>query len=193
VTYEVVTDPAQFEETARAIVTHKLEWLASRGLHGRFLAKPGVAEWFAEVCRRALATGHLHLSVLRVDGAVVASQLAFIQNHRMTGYFASFDIRFSAYAVGRVQTHGFIEELFDDRLVIDLMPPNDTYKLDWGEEGISARSHTLAITRFGALICLFHNVRSRAWLKKMYLKLPRSVRASTAAKAQRFINLLIKR
>ena len=184
VAYEVVTDPAEFEETTRAIVDHKLEWLAARGLHGRFLARPEVAPWFAEVCRRALASGHLHLSVLRVDGAVVASQLAFICGKRLTGYFASFDMRFASYAVGRVQTHGFIEDLFGHGLVIDLMPPNDAYKLEWGEEGTIARAHTLPVTIRGRLVCVVHNARSRAWLKKLYLSLPHAMRAQAAAKAQ---------
>ncbi|MHA1524830.1 MAG: GNAT family N-acetyltransferase [Alphaproteobacteria bacterium] len=190
--YEVITDPKEFEKVTQTIVSHKLEWLAARGLHGRFLAKPGVAQWFAEVCRQALASGHLHLSVLRINGAVAAAQLAFICGGRLTGYFASFDMGYAAYAVGRVQTLGFIEDLFDDGLVIDLMPPNDAYKLEWGEEGAIARAHTLAITRLGRLVCLAYNARSRAWLKQLYLSLPHALRAPTAARAQQIVGWLKK-
>jgi CelD/BcsL family acetyltransferase involved in cellulose biosynthesis len=181
VTFETVTDPGRLDEISRTIVGHKRQWLADRGLHGRFLSRPNVAAWMADVMRAALKTRQLHLSLLRIDDRIISAQLGFICGGRMTGYFASFDLEYGPYSVGTMQVRSFIEKLFDRRFKIDLMPPDDDYKLEWVDRSVGARAYTVPVTRLGTMETLLLNSRNRATLKKMYLSLPDGIRASIAA------------
>jgi CelD/BcsL family acetyltransferase involved in cellulose biosynthesis/flavin-dependent dehydrogenase len=181
VVFENVTDPDQLEDILRANVGHKRDRLADRGLHGRFLSRPDIVAWMAKLARAALETGHFHLSVLRVGDRVVSAQYGFICGGTMTAYMTSFDLEYRPYSVGTMQVHGFIEQLFDRGLKIDLMPPDDDYKLDWADRGTPARAYTVPVTHLGALEALIFNSRSRTAIKTIYHSLPSSIRAGVAA------------
>jgi len=181
VTFETVTDPDLFDEISRTIVGHKRQWLADRGLHGRFLSQPKIAAWMSDVMRAALKTRQLHLSLLRIDDRIISAQLGFICGGRMTGYFTSFDLEYGPCSVGTMQVQGFIEKLFDRGLKIDLMPPDDDYKLAWVDRSVGARSYTVPVTHLGTMESLLLNSRNRARFKKLYLSLPNGIRASVAA------------
>lgn len=181
VTFETVTDPDLLDEISRTIVGHKRQWLADRGLHGRFLSQPKVAAWMSDVMRAALKTRQLHLSLLRIDDRIISAQLGFICGGRMTGYFCSFDLEYGPCSVGTMQVQGFIEKLFDRGLKIDLMPPDDDYKLEWVDRSVGVRAYTVPVTRLGTMESLLLNSRNRATLKNMYLSLPDGIRASIAA------------
>lgn len=181
VNYSTVTRPDLFKKTFSTIVAHKLEWLGKKGLHGRFLAKPEIASWMSAVASAALRSGHLHLSLLCVGNQIAAAQFGFVCGGRMTAYFASFDPEFSTYAVGRMQAHDFIKGLFDQDMQIDFMPPDDGYKLEWADRGISTRSYTVPITRLGNAVSVLVNSRNREKVKRIYLSLPRGIRAPVAA------------
>ncbi len=138
--YEVVTDPAMIEDVANTIIRHKLDWLHDRGVHGRFLSRAGVATWLATVARRALAAGNLHLSLLRLGEKIISAQLAFISGNRFTAYLSSFDVAYGSYGIGRMQYASFMQDVFDRKLQIDLMPRHDEFKLEWVEHGVATRS-----------------------------------------------------
>jgi len=160
--YEVVRDPMAIDEVTNTIIRHKLDWLDDRGTHGRFLSRVGVAAWLADVARRALATGNLHLSLLRLGDRIISAQLAFISGNRFTAYLSSFDIAYGAYGVGRMQYASFMEDVFDRKLQIDLMPRHDEFKLEWVEHGAATRGYAVPVTRRGSALSLVQNPRTRA-------------------------------
>lgn len=162
VSYEVITDPDRLDEVAATIIGHKLDWLDDRRSHGRFLSRKGVADWLADVGRRALEGGHLHLSVIKVDERIISAQVAFICGGRFTAYLSSFDIAFSSYAVGRMQYAAFIEDVFGQGLEIDLMPRHEEFKLEWVDHGVLTRSYAVPVTRSGSCLALVQNPRVRA-------------------------------
>ena len=181
VRYECITDPDAFAELAEHIVRLKLEWLEDNGLHGRYLARPGLDGWMAEVMRRAQNSGHLHMSVCYVGERICAAQLAFQSRTRVTGYFSAFDISLSRNAVGKLHLEDLIADIFEHDQVLDLMPPSDSYKREWGVEVMKVAAYTVPLTPWGALVSRFYSVRTRALAKSAYLRLPQGMRAGIAA------------
>ena len=53
--------------------------------------------------------------------------------------------------------HELVAELIDAGLDLDLMPPDDDYKLEWGARAHTARNHVVPITLIGRLISQVHN------------------------------------
>ncbi len=176
--YGLVTDPdAIAKDTARAIEL-KRQWLAERGLHGRFLARANGGAWMADIAQRANAHGWLHFSVLRVGGNLAATQIAFGSEGRLVGYFGAFDVAHSRHSVGKLH----LADIFDSRVTLDLLTPADSYKAEWATPGTHARSHTLPVSAVRRIVSLVHNPVQRKRLKRAYLALPGALRASFAAR-----------
>lgn len=180
---ERVTDPAQMAAIASRIVDLKLNWLAEYGLHGRFLAQKGLDGWMSDVMHASMASGQLHLSVLWLDDKICAAQLAFERNSKVIGYFSAFDLEYSSFAVGKLHIEDQIADVFKEHQSLDLMPPTDDYKLEWGVSTTKVAAYTVPLSPLGALVTRFYNVKTRAMAKDLYLKLPETMRAGTAAKA----------
>lgn len=181
VNYQCVTDPESFPALAKRIVRLKLEWLEDNGLHGRYLARQGLDGWMADIMQRAARSGHLHMSVMRVGDRICAAQLAFQSSAKITGYFSAFDIALSRNAVGKLHLQDLIADVFDHNLVLDLMPPSDSYKCEWGVQSTKVAAYTVPLTPWGAAVSSIYNVRTRALAKSAYLRLPPGVRAGVAA------------
>ncbi|NND49408.1 MAG: GNAT family N-acetyltransferase [Rhizobiales bacterium] len=180
--YGLVTDPdAIAKDTVRAVEL-KRQWLAERGLHGRFLARANVGDWMADIAQRAHGRGRLHFSVLRVGGNLAATQIAFGSEGRLVGYFGAFDVAHSRHSVGKLHLEDHLADIFDSRVTLDLLPPADSYKAEWATPGIHARSYTLPVSAVGRIVSLVHNPVQRQRLKRAYLALPGALRASFAAR-----------
>lgn len=182
VTHEHITDPAALKEAARQIVALKLAWLADSGFHGRLVARAGFEDWLLGVMRRASRNGKLHLSVIRVGERICAAQVAFRTDGELTAYFSAYDVKLSSYAVGKLHLEDHIVEVFERGIVLDLMPPSDAYKCEWGIEAVAAAAYTVPLTLKGAAVSAVVNVRSRALAKAAYMRLPAGLRAGVAAK-----------
>lgn len=181
VTHGNVTDPNAFDELAKTVHALKLDWLKQSGLHGRFLARPGLGGWMADIMHRAQASGQLCMSVLWVGEQVGAAQLSFRTKTKVTGYFSAFDISFSPHAVGKLHLESYIEDVFERDLILDVMPPSDSYKLEWGVDDMKQATYTVPLSRAGALVSKVYNVKTNARAKSLYLRMPAFMRAATAA------------
>jgi len=181
VKYECITDPDRFPEISSHIVRLKLEWLDNYGLHGRFLARQGLDGWMADIMARAARRGHLHMSVMSVGGRICAAQLAFQSRSKITGYFSAFDTSLSSNAVGKLHLEDLITDIFAHSLTLDLMPPSDSYKCEWGVEVTNVAAYTVPLTPLGAVVSSVYSVKTRALAKSAYLRLPNAVRAGIAA------------
>ena len=162
VRYETVTDPEEIAEIVQLTVGHKLAWLRSRRLPSPFLARKSITPWMTEAARRALATGHLHLAVLKVGDRIVSAQLGFVCSRRFIGYFSSFDTEFAVHAVGRMRVEAFLADAFKNGWLIDLMPRHDDFKLDWVESGVATHDYAVPITGLGSVLALVQNPHTRA-------------------------------
>ncbi|MFV2035847.1 MAG: GNAT family N-acetyltransferase [Halocynthiibacter sp.] len=174
--------PIQAAEPNREVVVSGICYqFDAHGLHGRYLARPGLDGWMADIMHRAERSGHLHMSVMSVGSRICAAQLAFQSKSKITGYFSAFDISLSRNAVGKLHLQDLITDIFEHNLVLDLMPPSDSYKCEWGVEATKVAAYTVPLTRWGAVVSQVYSVRTRSLAKAAYLRLPNGVRAGIAA------------
>lgn len=181
VAYQVITDEKQIPDVIARIVALKLEWLSDKGLHGRFLARPNIVPWLTDLAVSASRSGRLHLSVLTVGDVIVAAQLGFQSNNRVTAYIGAFDQAYAAYAVGKLHLEDHLADLAATGTSLDLMPPDDDYKLEWGTPGPGIRTHVVALSPAGQVLALAQSPYLRATAKKLYLAIPKHARAETAS------------
>jgi CelD/BcsL family acetyltransferase involved in cellulose biosynthesis len=181
--YEVVTDAAAIEDAVRETVELKRHWLAGQGLHGRLLADDRVADWLTEVALGAEGSGNLHLSVLRAGGRIAATQLGLFAHGRLVGYLAAFDPDLARYSVGKLHLADHLADIAGCGVDLDLMPPADDYKREWGTPGPSVATHMVALTPRGRLVMALAGPRMRQRMKAAYLAVPAPFRAGAARHA----------
>jgi len=180
ISYELIGDPAQIVPVVGRLLDLKRGWLAARGLHGRFLEHRHVAEWMCEVSRRAESCGNLHLSVLRVGGRIAAGQLAFLAGRRLYCYLAAYDADLARFGVSKLHLEDILAEIAGTGVDLDLLPPADDYKSEFGAPGALVATHMVALTPAGRVALVLFGPRMRERAKAAYLALPKAVRAATA-------------
>lgn len=181
VTYHVVRSESEIAPAVAALLDLKLAWLDNKGLHARFLAGEDTKHWLNDACARALRTDRLHLSALTAGGRIVAAQLAFRSGRTLCAYIGAFDPACKRYAVGKLHLEDHLADIAAHGLVLDLMPPEDGYKLEWGLPGACVRSSVTPLSARGRALALLHNPNLRAAMKGLYMSMPRRARARTAA------------
>lgn len=181
VAYHVVQSESDIAPAVTALLDLKLAWLDNKGLHARFLAGEDTKHWLNDACARALQTDQLHLSALTAGGRIVAAQLAFRSGRTLCAYIGAFDPAYKRYGVGKLHLEDHLADIAARGLVLDLMPPEDVYKLEWGVPGACVRSSVTPLSTRGRALALLHNPNLRAAMKGLYMSMPRRARARTAA------------
>jgi CelD/BcsL family acetyltransferase involved in cellulose biosynthesis len=181
IAYRVVQSESEIPHAIEALLALKLAWLDDKGLHARFLAGDETQRWLADTCTRALQAGQLHLSTLSAGGCILAAQLAFQSGKTLCAYIGAFDPAFKRYGAGKLHLEIHLADIAASGLVLDLMPPEDDYKLEWGAPGACVRSSVTPLSARGRALAFVHSPGLRTALKGLYLAMPRGARAKTAA------------
>lgn len=181
VAYHVVQSESEIAPAVAALLALKLSWLDGKGLHARFLAGEETQRWLTDACARALRAGQLHLSTLTAGGRVIAAQLAFQSGSTLCAYIGAFDPAHKRYAAGKLHLEDHLNDIAARKLALDLMPPEDDYKLEWGELGACVRSSVTPLSARGRALAVVHSPNIRSAMKGLYMALPRGARAKTAA------------
>lgn len=181
VTYRVVQSEAEIAPVIEALLALKLSWLEDKGLHARFLAGEQTRDWLVSACTRALQAGQLHLSSLSAGGQIVAAQLAFQSGNMLCAYIGAFDPACKRYGAGKLHLEDHLAEITTRGLVLDLMPPEDEYKLEWGLPGACVRSYVTPLSARGRVLAFAQSPNVRSAMKGLYMAMPRGARARTAA------------
>ncbi len=181
VAYHVVQSESDIAPAVTALLDLKLAWLENKGLHARFLAGEDTKHWLNDACARALRTDQLHLSALTAGGRIVAAQLAFRSGRKLCAYIGAFDPAYKRYGVGKLHLEDHLADIAARGLVLDLMPPEDADKLEWGSPGACVRSSVTPLSARGRALAFLHNPNLRAAMKGLYMSMPRRARARTAA------------
>ncbi len=179
--YRVVQSESEIPHAIAALLDLKLAWLDGKGLHARFLAGEETQRWLADACARALRTGQLHLSTLSAGDRIVAAQLAFQAGDTLCAYIGAFDPALKRYGIGKLHLQDHLSEIAERGLKLDLMPPEDDYKLEWGVPSVCVRSCVTPLSARGRALAYAQSPRVRSAMKGLYMAIPTKARAKTAA------------
>ena len=112
---------------------HTKRW-KTRGEEGIF-AEPGVDAFHREVTRRLLATGHLRLSWLEIDGEPAAAEYCVTDGSVVYSYQSGFDPALLSHEPGVMTVVATLKDIIECGYTgLDFLRGDEPYKLDWRPE-----------------------------------------------------------
>jgi CelD/BcsL family acetyltransferase involved in cellulose biosynthesis len=142
---------ARAYERITRLLEMKRDWADRRQILSRSIWSPD----FEEVVT-ALVSGRsgldARISMLTLDGTVIAMELGFVSDGVYTSYLGAYDPAFEEYSPGGLQLERTIEACFAEGMrAFDLQPPADAYKQSLAGGEVTVTSYALAMTRVGRL------------------------------------------
>ncbi len=130
----VSLDLAGDNENVREIVQQLCRWnselFADQHLH---LNRSDWPDLFAILAERYLASGQVELSVLRLDGKIIAAGYSVIDKERRYYSIAAYDPAYRRYSPSKILMAWIIERTFAEHGVLCLGAGLYPYKLDWSQ------------------------------------------------------------
>lgn len=121
--------PAVESALAEAIRISALSWKQETG---NSLDQPGPRAFIERLTRAAAGDGRLSLWLLRLDGAVIATEYQLIDGGNVHALRSDFDPRYAEASPGTYLNHHLLEALFGQGLRRYYMGPgSNAYKLRW--------------------------------------------------------------
>jgi CelD/BcsL family acetyltransferase involved in cellulose biosynthesis len=132
-----------------AVRLHRLRWPA--GLDGSALGTPaGVAFW-ADVAVRLARENLVRMLVLRLDGRMIAFELALLLERRLSTYRGQYDPEFRTHGVGTMATMSMLAQVTGSEPVelVEFGPGEEAWKEDLATEALALPAGLLALTARG--------------------------------------------
>ncbi len=121
------------EGFALLVDLHTRRW-KTRGEEGIF-AEPGIYDFHREVTERLLATGHLRLSWLTIDGQPAAAEYYLTDGSVLYSYQSGFDPALISHEPGVLILVATIQDIIEcGYTALDFLRGDEPYKLDWRSE-----------------------------------------------------------
>jgi len=177
VSFEVVDDRESIPGVITDLLRIKSEWFADIGVYGRISERPETLGWLIDIALKAQAQGKLNLTILRLDGQIVAGQFALINGHELMAQIGAYDVQYRRFGVGRIQTEDSVRWAFENGYqYFDFMPPYDEYKTSWTNSEIKVENFLCTLNSKGMLFRSVFSEELRTKAKKIYNKIPRSIK-----------------
>lgn len=174
VSFEVLCpDEAAADDAVAAI--ERVEAASWKGRNGSALVcRPGAAAFVREHARLAAREGMLRLSLLRLDGAVIAAQLDIESGGRLWGQKMGADERWAKYGPGILSNHELLRWASDRGLThLEHLGMEEDWQRRWPHEvrelgtfRFYPRRATAALA-LGSDVAAFatHGAKARAWAR----------------------------
>ncbi len=175
--HRFIDDPLEIEQIVTKSIRLKLSWLMKRNTYGRLLERPEAENWLVNTTIAAQEEGTLKLAVLSLDDTVIATQIGFLHHQHYYSYFGSFDIGYSSFKPGKVETENALQWAFENGVeTFDLMPPADEYKLDWSQHKANIATFVSYPSNWGRLGKFWYSSGLRDKAVRIYWRFPRKFR-----------------
>jgi CelD/BcsL family acetyltransferase involved in cellulose biosynthesis len=146
------------------LFAQKRQWLEREGKSAKWLAAPGMEEFFTEAAKEGIDSGRTWLTVLLVEGTIIAATLAFQQGTTLYGSKDAYDPAWHVYSPGRMLKLLTFERAFQNGIrKIDLMIGGYAWKEELATGVIKVRNRKVRLhgpergARRGLLTRLLHS------------------------------------
>jgi CelD/BcsL family acetyltransferase involved in cellulose biosynthesis len=172
-----VETPDELRPAMDALVRlHQARWQA-KGEPGSF-SLINFEDFLRETVRAALASGHLRILTLEIDGAIAAARLGFQDNHVAHAFQGGFDPTYAQECVGSVTNGLLLKAAIEDPSVhaYDFMGGSEPHKEMWTKN--YRDSVSLTAIRPGTRSSAYRNLELAKAMGKSIARatLPRSLR-----------------
>lgn len=177
VSFDVVDKAEEIVQVVPELLRLKRQWLTDSGIYGRVLEQSEAEPWLIDTALKANEKGKLNLTTMKLNGQLVAGQVAFLSGGELHAYIGVFDVQYKRYGIGRLQTEDAIHWAHENGIaVFDFMPPCDSYKTRWTNASKNIETFLYAVSLKGRLTkCLFSE-RVRQRIKSFYARVPRQLK-----------------
>ncbi len=158
---ETIDDPAGLRHLVGWTLDAKCDWLARRRIVNRFLPTPEFRAFLLSVCDAPAHGGRLIGFALRLDGRLVATQIAALSDTCCEAMIAVYDPAFSAHGPGRIILAEVLRWCQARGLTYDFRIGDEPYKYAWANGDCPATAVRLAITRWGRVLLAIRAARWR--------------------------------
>lgn len=164
VTFHDVASAEERTEILHWVLARKREWLGRRGLSNAGLLSKTNAGFLAATLRHEWTTGSRRVFALKLEGAVIAAEIASVDGRRVESFTTTFDRAFEKCSPGHLLTLEVIRWALARGLDYDFRPGREPYKLEWSNHVTPVTSYLLPLTFRGRLFVRYR--LGRRWLSE---------------------------
>lgn len=161
--FQVLEDNAEWAHGIDAMISQKRERYRNTGVPDIF-SEPLVQRFYREVPRTLASTGQIHLTVLKLNGEILATHWGAVYRDRFYFLMPTFAAaRWGAYSVGRLLLESLLEWCVRRNLKsFDFTIGGEDYKKEWCDGEMGLFEHLRAVTPLGLPYVAYIRVRRRA-------------------------------
>jgi CelD/BcsL family acetyltransferase involved in cellulose biosynthesis len=186
VAFENLSEGAQASACCRAALALKLAWLEARGILSPALSDPRSARFFAAVAGDSPRGAGVRVSVLRSSGSVAGVQVGFACKGRLAMHIIVYNLAWEKSGVGVLHLERAIAEAYAAGIeVIDLLAPNEAYKMDWADGVVGVEDLAVPLTLKGSAFVSLYLGLLRQRLKALAPYMPGLARKAVAGVCSR--------
>lgn len=171
VDFQVITCPRERLDALDWVLARKSAWLQRRGLANERLLSRRNTAFLEATLDHEWSSGGRAVFALKLDGALIAAEVASVDGSRVESFTSSFDPAFERYSPGALLTQEVIRWALDRRLDYDFRAGAEPYKFKWSSHVTPVTSYLLPITFRGE-----HFVRYRLARRWLSARAPKRLR-----------------
>lgn len=180
VRFQELSDPAERQSVWSWMIANKRRWLVRHGLRSDWMFSEGYARFVAASLDRCGPSGARRIFALKVDEAVVATDLVSVDQTRVESFVGTFDEEYARCAPGNVLRDETIRWAFAQGLDYDCRLGAEPYKQHFANQVAYVANYAFPLTVRGRLFVIYEV--TRRWIAR---KLPDPVRKRVAAVLRR--------
>jgi len=152
VSMRVLDQGAEASRLAVHAIALKRQWLKSRKMLSPALADSRSQAFFAAIAAGGERNTGARISVLEVGGVAAGIQVGFACKGRLNLHVIVYDLTYEKSGVGVLQIERCIRDAYAAGYhTIDLLAPNDGYKMDWADRVTEVRDYAMPLSLTGRL------------------------------------------
>jgi CelD/BcsL family acetyltransferase involved in cellulose biosynthesis len=161
--------PAERAAAIAWIFKTKAHWLDDQREIAVWRESPGYEQFLAAVPADDGARGGLSITLLKLDGKIIAGEIARVDRARVEPIVSTFDPAFAKYSPGEILCRECIKAAHARGLAYDFRIGDDPYKGYWANGGGELHTYKIAVTPMGALRNALSDLRQH-WRRRANMK-----------------------
>jgi CelD/BcsL family acetyltransferase involved in cellulose biosynthesis len=168
VTFEMAKDADRQAEIIAWTLQKKQDWLQRNNLKNDWYYKATSQRFLTDLANRPHTGYYLAVFSLRVDGAIIATDICGVGSEEITGLITTFDPTYHSYSPGMLIVQAVAHWAFDRELVFGLMVNRALEKERWANRVTAREAYQIALTLPGLAFIIPRTVSEFGlWLRKV--------------------------
>ena len=160
----VATDTAEAVELLKILARQKARRWKETGVGDAFTLVPGFFAFYEGITKASFQTGSVHVTALRVDDQVVATDWGLVFKGRFYSLMAGYESgEWARYSVGRLLLESVVTWCIEEPGIdiFDLTVGGESYKGDWADHSLRLYDYLASRTLRGAVFSGAHQMREK--------------------------------